>query len=239
MIALTIIPAILFFVVANNIAFTLFFHKEIVMNEKREVLSVANSVINYIAQIEERYLGISNVWGHWDDTFNFVANQNPDFIVSNLNESTFLNLGVNFIMLTKNDDKIIYKGYYDGSLLAHVANDILDSINKVLPVIKNSENIFGMYQLGSSYYFLSSSMITDSLMEKPSIGHIIIGKELDKQVIDMLNVTTSTVLNKISHKNINEIMPKNHNSSNYFVEDNAVFSKDSITFNLIYFNEDL
>ena len=46
-------------------------------------------------------------WASWDDTFDFMQDQNPDYAESNLVDDTFLALGVTYIILADTNGKIV------------------------------------------------------------------------------------------------------------------------------------
>jgi sensor domain CHASE-containing protein len=50
-----------------------------------------------------------NDWAPWDDTYNFVETHSPDYIESNLDESTFTNLGINFIVYFDSAGELVYQ----------------------------------------------------------------------------------------------------------------------------------
>lgn len=50
-----------------------------------------------------------NDWAPWDDTYNFVQTHDPVYIDSNLDESTFTNLGINFIVYFDSADELVYE----------------------------------------------------------------------------------------------------------------------------------
>src|SRR5574341_2261424 len=50
-----------------------------------------------------------NDWAPWDDTYNFIETHDPIYIESNLDESTFTNLGINFIVYFDPAGELVYQ----------------------------------------------------------------------------------------------------------------------------------
>lgn len=52
-------------------------------------------------------------WSSWDDTYRFIEDNNKNYINSNLRNSTFAQLNINFIMIINSQGKIVFKKSFD------------------------------------------------------------------------------------------------------------------------------
>ena len=111
-ILLAVIPLILLSVILSNVAFWLFTRGYIQQKEDAQVHIATESVSNYIQEKIDNYLGSVNDWEHWDDTSAFVSGRNPEYIELNLNQSTFENLDLSFLMFVDQAGQIYHSLYY-------------------------------------------------------------------------------------------------------------------------------
>ncbi|QTA83210.1 Chase 4 domain-containing protein [Desulfonema limicola] len=52
-------------------------------------------------------------WAAWDDTYDFIESQSPDYIAANLQKSTFIDNHINLLYYFDNKGKIIWGKTYD------------------------------------------------------------------------------------------------------------------------------
>ncbi|MDO9043037.1 MAG: CHASE4 domain-containing protein [Desulfocapsaceae bacterium] len=57
---------------------------------------------------EESLKTIAHDWSAWDDTYDFVQNANPEYITSNLSETTFTNLRLNLLSIYRLDGSLVW-----------------------------------------------------------------------------------------------------------------------------------
>lgn len=184
-IAFAVIPILVLAIILINIAFGLFFQNYILENEKIKIHSSESNISSYINEKTTKYSGSANDWGHWDDTFNFIDNPNNDYIALNLMESTFSNLDLNFMLIINNDKTILYQEFYkfDEETFSEFPTGFLDDINNIINFSETSEDTSGILKVGESFYFVASTNITDSLMTKDANGIMIIGRQIDSEII--------------------------------------------------------
>lgn len=187
-IVLTIIAVAIVIFVSGSLVFFMFFDKYLEEQEKDNINSVGNNVISYLDEKENKYLGSVNDWGHWDDTYNFIATGNDEYINSNLKSDTFVNLDINFIIYLDQDNKIISKTYYDLENEEFVQFPIgLDTdIKQNIKALSDQEDISEIVESNEQFYFVSATKITDSLMQEQENGTMIIGRLIDNSIITSL-----------------------------------------------------
>ena len=65
---------------------------KIIYKDIQRVSDIINQEINQLKITSED-------WSKWDDTYNFVINNNRDYVISNLANDSFKNLNINFFLL--------------------------------------------------------------------------------------------------------------------------------------------
>ncbi len=187
-IALTLLPLVLLSVLLINMIFGLFFQKTIDNNEARQIKHAQVNIDSYINDLSKNYIGTAYDWGHWDDTYEFVNTNNSEYIRLNLMESVYPNLDINFLIFADAADSIIYKQFYSNSeeALTDFPEGFIEDFGRVLEYAALSDDIFGLFKLGDSYYFIASTYTTDSVEEAPANGKIIMGRQIDESVKDKI-----------------------------------------------------
>ncbi|MFA6411120.1 MAG: CHASE4 domain-containing protein [Syntrophales bacterium] len=84
--------------------------QEIEIRESRQDLDRAVNMLNN----EIKSLGIiASEYGTWDEMSKFMSSRKPDFINSNFTDSTFINLKINFIIITDRSGHIVHASGFD------------------------------------------------------------------------------------------------------------------------------
>ena len=241
-IAVTIIPVLILSIIFINIAFGVFFQNYVLENEKNQIHSSEFNISSYIYEKINKYAGAVNDWGHWDDTFNFINNQNNDYVDLNLMESTFSNLELNFMILINNDENIVYQQFYesDEEIFAEFPTSFSEDIVSVINFSKMAEDTSGILKIGENFYFIASTNITDSLMEEKANGLMIFGRQIDSMIIEDMekisgcrisSINISDKINGFTQNNqpiiIDDSYKKNSNSINIDIAFPNVYDLDS------------
>jgi diguanylate cyclase (GGDEF)-like protein/PAS domain S-box-containing protein len=179
-IAVSVIPILLISIVAINASFGLFFKNYMKKQENSQITTVTEGLSSYFRSEKETYLSTANDWAHWDDTYNFMAGKNPEYIEKNLFEDTFDNLNLSFLILLDANRKQIYGQFYGPDT---GFTDFPDGFSAAMTTAEGSISgngaFCGIFRLGGGYYFLAASGITDSLSEKAPVGKLVLGRRID------------------------------------------------------------
>ncbi len=139
----------------------------------------------------------SKDWGAWDDTYNFIEDQNTEYIEDNFYDNEFVVLQVNAIgLFDSNDKEMFFKSYdYKNNSALATDNEIHNatvSLIKSLKFTSNSEVIHGYFGAENIYNF-SAHQIVPSIYTEDSIprGVIIFVKQIDLD--DTLNLGIADV----------------------------------------------
>jgi PAS domain S-box-containing protein len=188
-IGIQILVIIIFFVGANLFLDRSFSALE--QNQLHVEVDRATSAIN--AEIDH-INSILHDWSSWDDTYNYMAGEYPDFITNNFMDSTFANLGINYAVLIDNNSKIVYSKAYD--LLEEKEVPVPDAIiaefnnNNLIKQIKSSNSIKGIMVLPDSKVMVTIRPILSSFDTGEPRGWFMMGQLLDESIISRLTDLT-------------------------------------------------
>lgn len=205
-ITLLVIPVMIFTIVIASIAFSVFFKSYLVNQEENQVNLITKNIATYLDDKEDKYLGTANDWGHWDDSYNLMKNTNPNYIYQNLTTDSFINLNLNFIIYLKKDGSIYEKRFYDfeKKQMTDFPAGFFNGFDKIISFSDLGEDTSGLFQLGDKFYFINTTTVTNTLQTKPSNGKMIIGKQIDENIISELEKITGCQIVSISVVNKSE-----------------------------------
>ena len=199
-IILILIPVMLSAICIISFVFALFFNGYLKDRESAQVTLAKNRITSWVNEKNNTYLGIVNDWGHWNDTYNFLNEETSYFPDINLTKDTFINLNINFMIFLKNDGTIFYERYYDfeGNAFRKFDQAFLVDIDKLAETINLSQDTSAFYELGDQYYFIATTDITDSTMEKSANGTLIIGRQFENDMVKNIEEIADAKLVSIS-----------------------------------------
>ncbi|MEN6562278.1 MAG: HD domain-containing phosphohydrolase [Christensenella sp.] len=212
-ILLVVIPLILLIVVLCNVAFWLFSRDYIQQQEDTQVDVATESVTNYVREKIDNYLGSVNDWAHWDDTYEFVDGHNPEYIELNLNQSTFENLNLSFLILVDQAKQVYHSQYYslDNDRFIEFPANFGASMTDVLSYASQDSDVSFLKKIGDDYYFIAASEVTDSTSTSLPNGRLIIGRIVDDYTLRTIETISgakikgiSTVENNIASEKANQ-----------------------------------
>ncbi len=202
----------LVFVFISNYAFSQFFSNYLMKQEESQIISINISISSFISDKLIKYQGTTNDWSHWDDTYAYVNDNNQTYVDRNLNDDTFKDLDLSFIVIAGNDNLIRNKQFYDiaNKNFTQFPADFIEDINKFIGQSNSKEDTSSILKLGDQFYFVASSQITDSNKEKPANGRMLIGRVIDVSSISKLEEMTDSRINlstanNVSDKSANEL----------------------------------
>jgi len=225
-ISIIVIPILVLAIISINITFGIFFKNYVLEQEKLQIQSSKENIASYINEKSNKYLGSVNDWAHWDDTYNFINEDNAEYIDANMMEDTYINLDLSFIVLTDKNDSIVYKQFYtyeEPGYAEFPANFFMD-FDAVIKYSGIEDDTSGVFQIGDDFYFVAASGITDSIGEKQPNGKMLIGRMVDKNIIQNME--------KISGCSVHSI----HVLPDFNQKD--LQSKETVILNRAYENED-
>ena len=132
-------------------------------------------------------------WSYWDESYQFIQDNNPEFANKNLVDNVFTSLNINILIFIKPDGEILYSRAYDfqNKLSLPIPLDLEAHLkaNQVLWRHTDPQKIYkGLILLPSNTnkLLLASSPILDSKGESPIAGTLIMGRYLNQPILDEL-----------------------------------------------------
>src|SRR5688572_9155958 len=77
--------------------------------EEREARRNIQRVLNAIDDSRVGLQAIGLDWAHWDDTYEFINDQNQDYLDANLNDDTFERFNLNVALMFDSNGKVVYE----------------------------------------------------------------------------------------------------------------------------------
>jgi len=159
--------------------------EEISVNEN--LSRVQNSIKENISYLEI----IAADWGGWDDTYFFTQNNNRDYIESNYQDESFINLGVHFIAIADENGKILYAKEWNSKeeITEEISTQLYNEVEKT-GVLNNKDvnkNFSGIIEGKEGPMLIGTHPVLTSLNKGPAKGNIIFGKYLNQELIDQIS----------------------------------------------------
>ncbi len=134
-------------------------------------------------------------YAYWDDTWNYINGDAPEYPDLNLNAATLDNLDLDFAALYGRDNRL--RGLFRSSAYSGTPDlpGTLDSGS--LPFPASAESPAGMAALSGKPYLLASAAVTRSDRTGPAAGRLIFARELDpefERTLSRLSGTTTRVI---------------------------------------------
>jgi len=138
-------------------------------------------------------------WAGWDDTYKFIEDVNPEYVNTNLVDTTFPQLRLNLILFINNSGEVVYGKGFD--LNNKKENLVPESIQEHLqassPLLNHAEpksSLTGIILLPEGPMLFSSRPIVTSELKGPIRGTLIMGRYLESKEIEHLSETTRLLL---------------------------------------------
>lgn len=176
-------------------------------------LTVAQMVQNGFNQIEETeaaknlaraknllFLEVNRMdilasdWGEWDDTYNFVNGNYPNYPEVNLGEATVANLNVNMMLFFNSSNQLFYAEAVDLDTgeSAEVSADLIDHIssqNELISYSGSEDRVSGILNSPEGLLLVSFQPITKNVYDGTIAGTLILVRYLDPTLVEHLEDT--------------------------------------------------
>jgi len=134
-------------------------------------------------------------WAWWDDTYQFIEDNNPEYIESNPTDETLDGLRINLILYFNSTGEIVFSKGYDleNSSETPIPESLLSLFytNNSILIQKNTEqNLKGLVLLPEKPLLVASYPILTSKGEGPVRGTLIFGRYMDENEIVRLSEIT-------------------------------------------------
>jgi len=156
----------------------------IAISEKKEAGSNAQRFITNLNLVLQGINSTDTDWASWDDTYQFIENNNTAYIDSNLPDETFIHLGLNVMFFINQSRQLVFGKAFD--LENQTPLDLQDTEisqilnNNFLYTNDTSQSEGGLILFADTPMLVISQPILTSADEGPVRGALIMGRFLDK-----------------------------------------------------------
>ncbi len=163
------------------------------INTQENVHRVTDALNNLVLQLFVK----ESDWSSWDDTYHFIQHKNDDYVESNLNNTSFGILHVNFMLFVNKTGELVYGKYVDINAneelpLPHDISALILPSKGLIYHEKASSRIGGIVILGGAPFIVSSQPIVNSERTSPIMGTLIWGYQLDAAMLESIRQLTHT-----------------------------------------------
>ena len=156
----------------------------------------AATVLRVLANTQAHLTANLQDWSGWDDTYRFVQDHNPEYVASNLSDTTFLNLKLSAMVFVNTSGRVVHAGAFD--LEASKALPLSPSLARFLrdpkcPLLE-PRGCSGILALPEGLMLVCSQPILTSERRGPSKGTLIFARCLTATVIKEFRGLTNTDL---------------------------------------------
>lgn len=151
---------------------------------ERDLSRASDSLADYLTGLSSK----AGDWANWDDTYYFMVDRNQDFLDVNPTDTSFEQLGLNYMALVAPDGEIAFAKAYD--LAAHAEVPVPRSLVLLLgigsPLLEHHDvesEITGVVELIGGPVLVASRPILTSNAEGPIRGSLIFGRMLDSEFV--------------------------------------------------------
>ena len=180
---------------AGNWIFGISFKNYLLEQESNQITANVKTIASNLTASMQKYESITYDWAYWDETYEFIDGNNPDYITLNLGIDSIKVLDVSFMVFVNNDKEIVHQFYFDRARDSFV--DLPDSLRSE---IENCASLYEpsavrIFECRGSYYIVSEAQTTDSLRVQPMNGYLIVGRLIDGDIVSELkNITDSEIV---------------------------------------------
>ena len=154
-------------------------------------------------------------WAAWDDTYDYINNQNQNYLDSNLLDGTFTGLGLNIILYVDLNDTVIYEKTFD----LETETELLYSTELIVSIMEygiildhpdGESSVTGLIQTNYGPMIIASRPIQNSAEDSPINGVLLMGMFFDDDTTEYLSEIVQVPL---SFYTINEEKPVDFNDA--------------------------
>jgi signal transduction histidine kinase len=197
--------------------------------QKLEEDRAYQNIDRVIGALNERISALNDFtsdWSAWDDTYEFVINNNQKYIQSNLDPFSYTSTKINLMIFVNNENKIVHSMSYDfiKQQITTVPDELVKHIKNGDPLLTHNgdlnHKISGII-MSNPPIIVSAQPIIKSDMTGPIKGTMVVGRLLDKLQIDSLEKTTSLTF---------DLLPYDQSAKNIMATSAKTYNGDMIAF---------
>lgn len=154
---------------------------------------IKNSLENQEVQLERNVMD----WAEWDATYEYAADRNREYEISNLDASALVNLQINLFAVVDSYGSVVNATFFDLDAESRVPtpesfSNRLVHDDSLFYDGDASMGVSGIVEIDGMPMVVSAHPILTSFAEGPSRGHLIMGRYLDDSQITVVESLTSS-----------------------------------------------
>jgi len=201
---LIVVVMLLLLIFVGNLIFSVIFNRYLIKQESDQIEMLFGSTATYFEEKQAKYCAAALDWAQWDLTYDYIQGADFDYMGENIDEGTYENLDINFMMLIDDDNTVMEKGYFDFIQGAYTEfpMGLYENILAYLPIYKSDSKYSSIVKADDRYFIIASAIITDSLNSKPGRGVMVIGREIDGSILGTIESVTDSKIRMVSPQDI-------------------------------------
>jgi PAS domain S-box-containing protein len=131
-------------------------------------------------------------WAVWDDTYRFAGGELPEFPEVNLDADVFRYLRIRYFVLFDRSGRAVFDREYNPETesISRIRPDLLDALISIvskMPAEGEDSGVEGITVSPESSWMVASHTILTSAREGPARGHLLMARDLDQQLLDLIS----------------------------------------------------
>jgi signal transduction histidine kinase len=180
----------IYYVTSNLLSSTVYLAEKnhVAEDMERFHMSLSNELV--------RLDGVVGDWANWDDTYQFIQDNNTEYIGTNIVPEAFEDLRINSMAFVNLDNSVVFSKTYNitnGEEISFNFTQILNSYN--FSINQDYTQTNGIIQTERGLMLISYNPILTSNYQGPAKGLVVIGLFLDPNEISLLENTTKLSIN--------------------------------------------
>lgn len=178
--------ALILVLIATFVISRFTFIKSFQLIEEKHATGRIESVFTFFQAIEERLKGHARDWAAWDETYQFLKGENPEYPDRNLIEDTFKNLAISWMIYLDTEGEIVHQAGKDLPPPSELTSFI--SGHKDLWKFSNPEDLprSGIISSSKGLILYATSAVITSKFEGPVVGSLILARLIDSSMLSNL-----------------------------------------------------
>jgi len=192
---------------------------------------------NEIKATLDKLQAFGSDWSFWDDTYQFVADHNPEFIENNLMDQTFIDQRLNLMMFFNSQGQLIHQQFFnlENAKPSEPDTSTVEAILAVPPLVRDNpgatEIRTGILVTPIAPLLLVSSPVLPSLRNEPSRGRLLVGRYLNREEIQRIGtmIQSKLAVAPVPLRSADGMRPGNGKVLTEIVDDNSLLASTELT----------
>jgi signal transduction histidine kinase len=186
------------FVVGSHLLQRAIVQPEFAALESRQADADLARAVEAIRRESQVLANTAQDYGSWDDTYRFVADENAEYVASNLVPETLENLGVEVMVIARGDGEVVWGRRLDasGELVPDPA--LVDALvareSGLVGHASPTSKVHGVLSTSAGFLLVGSAAITNSAQDAPVRGSVLFARPLDADEVAAIGERTRVAL---------------------------------------------